>query len=365
MEHNMDDAQLTCDKVRRLLARFKDPETGRDIVAAKQVHDLTVDDGRVSVCLGLTTFSAPLWEQTRQRLVGFLKECLGESLAVDVRVEKHARAAAKIGEVGLRAKAVVAVGSGKGGVGKSTIATTLAYGLARAGCSVGLMDADIYGPSIPHLVGAKERPTMAAERIVPVAVDGVKVLSIGMLTQPDQAVIWRGPMLHGAITQFLRDTEWGELDWLVIDMPPGTGDVALSLSQLLPLTGAVVVCTPQDVALLDAVKAVSMFQKVGIDVLGMVENMSHFICPDCGSRHEIFGSGGARRRAEDLGIPFLGELPINIRLRLQGDAGQAPSSLDDVDSKPYLDAICRGLVSSLAARRSQKPLKPSLPVLSS
>ncbi len=361
----MSDTQLTCDKVKSLLGQFKDPETGRDIVAAKQVHDLTVSDNKVSVCLGLTTFSSPLWEETRGGLAEFLQERLGESVEVEVRTEKHERAATKIGEVGLRAKAVVAVGSGKGGVGKSTISTTLAYGLARAGCSVGLMDADIYGPSIPHLVGTKERPTMAGERIVPVTVDGVKILSIGMLAPPDQAVIWRGPMLHGAITQFLRDTEWGELDWLIIDMPPGTGDVALSLSQLLPLTGAVVVCTPQDVALLDAVKAISMFRKVDIDVLGMVENMSHFVCPDCGARHELFGSGGVRQRAEELGIPFLGELPLNVRLRLQGDSGEVPSSLDDADSKPYFDAICRGLVSSLAERRRQNPLKPSLPLLGS
>lgn len=359
----MSDAQLNCDSVRSLLTQFKDPETGRNIVAAKQLHDLTVADNKVSVCLGLTTFSSPLWEETRLELVEFLQGHLSESVEVEVRIERHERAATKIGEIGLRAKAVVVVGSGKGGVGKSTIATTLAYGLARAGCSVGLMDADIYGPSIPHLVGTKERPTMANERIVPVSVDGVKIISIGMLAPPDQAVIWRGPMLHGAITQFLRDTEWGELDWLIIDMPPGTGDVALSLSQLLPLTGAVVVCTPQDVALLDAVKAISMFRKVDIDVLGMVENMSNFVCPDCGSRHELFGSGGARRRAEELGIPFLGELPLNIRLRLQGDAGEVPSSLDDADSKPYFDTICRGLVSSLAARRREKPQVPSLPII--
>jgi ATP-binding protein involved in chromosome partitioning len=359
----MSNVKLTVDEVQNWLSEFKDPETGRDIVAAKQVHDLSLSNGKLSVCLGLTTFSSPLWEETRQSLVDFLHDRINDSTEVEVRVEPHQRAATKIGEVGLRAKAVVAVGSGKGGVGKSTIATTLAYSLARAGCSVGLLDADIYGPSIPHLVGTKERPTMANERIVPVTVDGVKILSVGMLTSPDQAVIWRGPMLHGAITQFFRDTEWGELDWMIVDMPPGTGDVALSLSQLLPLTGAVVVCTPQDVALLDAVKAISMFQKVGIDVLGMVENMSNFVCPDCGSRHEVFGSGGARRRSEELSIPFLGELPLNIQLRLQGDAGNVPDSLDDADSKPYLDTICRGLVLSLAKRRRKKPLLPSLPVL--
>ena len=183
----------------------------------------------------------------------------------------------------MAAKAVIAVGSGKGGVGKSTIAAALAMGLTRAGSKVGLMDADLYGPSIPHLLGTNQRPTILDEKIQPVEVDRVKVLSMGLLVPAEEAVIWRGPMLHGTITQFLRDTRWGELDYLIIDMPPGTGDIALSLSQLLPLTGSVVVCTPQDVALLDATKAVTMFRKVNIEVLGMVENMSYFICPNCDS----------------------------------------------------------------------------------
>ena len=177
---------------------------------------------------------------------------------------------------------MIAVGSGKGGVGKSTIAASIAYGLKNGGATVGLMDADVYGPSIPHLLGVNERPHLENNRLQPVMKDGLRVMSMGFLVPPGEAVVWRGPMLHGAITQFLRDTEWGPLDYLIIDMPPGTGDIALTLSQLLPLTGAVVVCTPQDVALLDAVKAIAMFRKVHIPLLGMVENMSYFICPDCG-----------------------------------------------------------------------------------
>jgi ATP-binding protein involved in chromosome partitioning len=170
-------------------------------------------------------------------------------------------------------------------------------------------------------------------------------------------------MLHQALEQFLRDTDWGELDWLIIDMPPGTGDVALSLSQLLPLSGAVVVCTPQDVALLDAVKAIAMFRKVNIEVLGMVENMSHFLCPSCGTRHDIFGSGGARRKAAELGVPFLGEVPLNTQLRIHGDEGRVSAGLDDKDSAPYLEALSRNLVNSVVAKRRRKPPMPTLPIL--
>jgi ATP-binding protein involved in chromosome partitioning len=258
---------------------------------------------------------------------------------------------------------VVAVGSGKGGVGKSTIAAAVAMGLARAGAKVGLMDADVYGPSIPHLLGTNQRPLMVDEKIEPVEVDGVKILSMGLLVPAEEAVIWRGPMLHGAITQFLRDTKWGELDYLIIDMPPGTGDIAITLSQLLPLTGSVVVCTPQDVALLDATKAITMFGKVNIEVLGMVENMSHFICPNCDSRHEIFGCGGAKARAGQMNVPFLGEVPINMQVRIRGDEGTLASCFDDETVAPYLEDICTNLVKGIVAQRRENPPMPSLSVL--
>jgi ATP-binding protein involved in chromosome partitioning len=280
-----------------------------------------------------------------------------------VNLAIHERKPEKLGEIGLAAKTVVAVGAGKGGVGKSSIAAYLAYGLRRAGCAVGLMDADVYGPSIPHLLGSRQRPTIMADRIQPVVVDGLRVLSMGLLVPEGEAVIWRGPMLHTALTQFLRDTDWGDLDYLVIDMPPGTGDVALSLSQLLPLTGAVVVCTPQDVALLDAVKAIAMFRKVNIDVLGMVENMSFFVCPNCDARHHIFGSGGAKRRAEELGVPFLGEVPILPRLREDADQGKVGKAFDDPTANAYLEAISRNFVGNLVAKHRRRPVMPTLPLL--
>ena len=282
---------------------------------------------------------------------------------VTVQVEPHHRPAEKMGEVGLAAKTVLAVGSGKGGVGKSTVAAVLAFGLLRSGCKVGLMDADVYGPSIPHLLGSDARPEIAENKLRPVVVNGLKVMSIGFLVPPGEAVIWRGPMLHHALTDFLSRTEWGDVDYLIIDMPPGTGDVAITLSQLLPLTGAVVVCTPQDVALLDAVKAMAMFRKVNIDVVGMVENMSSFTCPSCGARHDIFGSGGARRKAEELGVPFLGEVPLNVQLRVLGDEGKIRASFDDPQSGPYLEALCYRLAKNLMSRRKETPPLPTLTVL--
>jgi ATP-binding protein involved in chromosome partitioning len=348
--------------IRAALAEFQDPETGRGITQIEQVHKLQLDGRRLSVTVGLTTWSAPLWQQIRDELIADIRRRF-PTLDVTVELAVHRRKPETMGEIGLAAKTVVAVGSGKGGVGKSSIALYLAAALQRAGCAVGLMDADLYGPSIPHLLGSRGHPEMAGDRIRPVVVDGLRVMSMGFLVPEGEAVIWRGPMLHNALAQFLGDTDWGELDYLIIDMPPGTGDVAISLAQLLPPSGAVVVCTPQDVALLDAVKAITMFRRVNIDVLGMVENMSFFLCPDCGARHDIFGSGGAKRRAAELGVPFLGQLPIRIELRLAADEGKAASALDDPVARPCLEEIARNLVGNLSARRRRHPKLPSLPVL--
>lgn len=358
----MTSQQPTDSAVRAALAEFKDPETGRGIVQLEQVHKVQCGANRIAVTLGLTTWSAPLWEPTRTELTEHLRKRF-PGLDVAVEVAAHDRKPEKMGEIGLAVKTVIAVGSGKGGVGKSSIAAYLAFGLHRAGCKVGLMDADIYGPSIPHLFGSDERPKMIGDRIQPVLVEGMPMMSMGLLVPQGEAVIWRGPMLHNALTQFLRDTQWDDLDYLVIDMPPGTGDVAISLSQLLPLSGAIVVCTPQDVALLDAAKAVAMFRKVNIDVLGMVENMSFFLCPSCNARHEIFGSGGAERRAAELGVPFLGAVPICMDLRVYADEGRVTESFRHPIAAAYLEAICRNSVGALASRRKVHPKLPPLPIL--
>ena len=219
------------------------------------------------------------------------------------------------------------------------------------------------GQAFRICLGVSERPTAVEGRLQPIVRDGLRVMSMGFLVPPGEAVVWRGPMLHGAITQFLRDTEWGDLDYLVIDMPPGTGDIALTLSQLLPLSGAVVVCTPQDVALLDAVKAIAMFRKVNIPLLGMVENMSYFICPDCGKRYDIFGSGGAKRRAAELDVPFLGEVPISIGIRERGDAGQTGGNFSDAATSDFFQQICLRVVRQMTAGHKAQPPMPSLSVL--
>jgi len=358
----MSEAAIDEAAVREVLRQFQDPETGRSIAQLQQIYHLKLEDSRLAITLGLTTHSAPLWNDTRNELIALLHERFPQ-LDVSVDLAVHDRPPEKMGEIGLSAKSVIAVGSGKGGVGKSSVAAWLACGLRRAGCQVGLMDADVYGPSIPHLLGARERPRMLGDRIQPVVVDGLKVMSMGFLVPPGEAVTWRGPMLHGALTQFLRDTAWGDLDYLIVDMPPGTGDVAISLAQLLPLSGAVVVCTPQDVALLDAVKAAVMFRRVNIELWGMVENMSFFICPGCGSRHDIFGSGGAKKKAAELGVPFLGEVPLDPQLRVLADEGRVGAAFDRPAAKIYLEALCCNLAKTMSARRRREPLLPTLTVL--
>lgn len=229
-------------------------------------------------------------------------------------------------------KNAIAIGAGKGGVGKSTIAAMAAVGLARQGAKVGLMDADVYGPSIPKLMGIDaEKPSVRDDRILPIEAYGVGVMSMGFMVEPERAVVWRGPMIHGVVKQFVEQVEWGDLDFLIIDLPPGTGDVPLSLAQMLPLTGAVVVCTPQEVALLDAVKALRMYQQLNVNILGIVENMSYFVAPDTGKEYDIFGRGGAAKAAKRLDVPLLGEIPINIGIRTAGDAGTPADAFEKVD----------------------------------
>jgi len=351
--------------VQAVLKDFQDPESGRDIVTMQQVHDVKIEDGTLHLTLGLTSWARPIQADVVSQLQEQLRSRVPSLKEVQVTVTEHTRAPQKLGQIGLTAKSVIAVGSGKGGVGKSTIAASIAFGLKREGCRVGLMDADVYGPSVPHLLGMSDagRPSIDDNKIVPPQKDGMPVMSMGFMVPAEEAVVWRGPMLHGAITQFLRDTRWGDLDYLIIDMPPGTGDIALTLSQSLPLSGAVIVCTPQDVALLDAVKAIGMFRKVNIPILGMIENMSGFVCPDCSSRHDIFGSGGARARAEQMQVPVLGEVPINLGIRTQGDSGNIDAAFEDPIIAPCLSKLAYHLVRNLSASAAAQPPQPSLPVL--
>jgi ATP-binding protein involved in chromosome partitioning len=356
---------LTTTDLQRAVADFKDPETGLSASGNQQIRDLSLSGTTASLTLALSTHSAALRDETRERLAEFIRARLPGVTDVKIDLAIHDRPPQKLGQVGLTAKSVIAVGSGKGGVGKSTIAVALALGLKRAGSKVGLLDTDVYGPSIPHLLGLENAPPPAVVdgKVPPVLFDGMPVMSMGFLLPPGKAVVWRGPMLHSYVTQFLRDVAWGDLDYLIIDMPPGTGDVALSLSQVLPVTGSVIVCTPQEVALLDATRAISMFRTVNIPILGIVENMSGFICENCGKRYDIFGSGGARQKAEELGVPFLGEVPLNMQIRTSGDAGQPLASFDNPVVGPALQKIVASLVRNLAHSAAAQPPMMQLPVL--
>ena len=350
------------DQVQSELETIKDPESGRSIVRRKQVIDVAANDEKIAVTVGLTSFAFAIREDfetsIRERLqTRFPKQ------QVEINIVEHHRPPTPLGTVALTSKSVIAVGSGKGGVGKSTAALSLAMALQRVGSKVGLLDADVYGPSVPHLTGVRGEVLKEGDKITPVDFNGMPLMSIGFMIPPDEAVIWRGPMLHSTVTTFVRDVAWGDLDYLIIDMPPGTGDVALSLSQLLPITGSVVVCTPQEVALIDAIKAVAMFEKVKIPVVGMIENMSSFICPDNNKRYDIFGKGGAKEFAEQSELPFLGEIPINIQLRERGDAGSMSENFDDPNVGPYLTKIAYQLVKHLAQKAAMNPTKPQLPVL--
>ena len=349
------------EQVRSALSKIPDPETGRGL--KKQILAIDANGDSLDVKIGLTSFAAAIKDEFREKVNAELSNAFPDS-NFKVQIEDFQRPPQPLGTVGLKCKAVIAIAAGKGGVGKSTAATSLAIALKRAGSSVGLLDADVYGPSIPQLTGIRGRCAAGqGEKIAPMDFDGIPLMSIGYMIPPGEAVIWRGPMLHSAVTTFVRNTDWGELDYLIIDMPPGTGDIALSLSQLLPLTGSVIVCTPQEVALIDAVKAVGMFRKVNIPVIGLIENMSSFICPDCSKSYDIFGKGGAKEYAQQDNIPFLGEIPLNISLRKRGDAGEMVDNFNDETVGPYLERIAKQLVTTLADNAAANPVTPQLPVI--
>ena len=315
------------------LMAVKDPDLHQDIVTLGFVKNLRIDGGRVSFSIELTTPACPVKDQMRDQSHALVSALPGVT-AVDVEMTASVRAAAAAD--GGRApvegvKNVIAVGAGKGGVGKTTVAVNLALALAKCGSRVGMIDGDIYGPNVPLMLGINEQLTTDGRKILPAEKYGIQVISMGFMTTDDSAVIWRGPMLHGAIQQFFREVRWNDLDYLVVDMPPGTGDVALSLSQTVAVAGAVVVSTPQLVSLADSRRAVRMYQKLSIPTLGIIENMSHFVCPNCQHEADIFGHGGAQTMAEQMNVPFLGRIPIYQPIREGGDTGN-PLVLSEPDS---------------------------------
>jgi ATP-binding protein involved in chromosome partitioning len=313
---------VTQDAAMAALRKVKDPELNRDLVTLGMVKDLRVEGGTVSLEVELTTPACPLRDTISRDVEAALKAAGAEK--VELRFGARVRSAPGVAESSMTpgVKNIVLVGAGKGGVGKSTVTLNVALGLAKAGARVGVLDADIYGPSLPLMTGVQERPgSKDGKRLEPLEAHGLKLMSIGFLVDPDQAMIWRGPMVTGAILQLMRDVNWGELDYLLLDLPPGTGDIPLTLAQNVKAAGVVLVSTPQDVALADVIRAKLMFDKVSIPVLGIVENMSVFVCPHCRQETAIFDHGGARAAAEKMGIRFLGEIPLDLAIREGGDRG--------------------------------------------
>jgi ATP-binding protein involved in chromosome partitioning len=300
-----------------------DPDLHRDIVSLGFIKDLKIDGGHVRFTIELTTPACPVKEQMRDQARAAAMNVPGVS-SVDVQMSARVREA--VGADGSRqlvpgVKNVIAVGAGKGGVGKTTVAVNLAIALAKSGGKVGIIDADIYGPNVPIMLGMKAQLTTDGQKIIPAERYGLQVISMGFLTADDAPIIWRGPMLHGAVQQFFREVRWIDLDYLVVDLPPGTGDVALSLSQTVPVAGAIVVTTPQQVSLADSRRAIAMYKKLNIPPLGIIENMSYFVCSNCHHEADIFGHGGGEQMATDFGIPFLGRIPIYQPIREGSDAG--------------------------------------------
>lgn len=312
-------------EVLKALSNVIDPDLGRDLVTLNMIEDVSVDHNRVSFTVVLTTPACPLKEQIRAACVAAIHDHISSDVDVSVTMSSNVTSRNQDrGQILPGVRNTVAVASGKGGVGKSTVACNLAVSLAKSGARVGLVDTDIYGPSIPTMFGIPDQRPRVNEKqqIVPLERYGVKLLSMGFLVDPDEAVVWRGPMVTSAVRQFLEQADWGELDYLVLDLPPGTGDIQLTLVQTIPLSGAIVVSTPQEVALADARKGVAMFQKVNVPVLGIVENMAYFTPPDLPDRkYYLFGEGGARALALELGVPLLAEIPLEQTVREGGDEG--------------------------------------------
>jgi ATP-binding protein involved in chromosome partitioning len=354
--------QVSEQSVLDALRQVKDPDLHKDIVTLGFIKDLRIEGGAVAFRVVLTTPACPVKEELEgaaRSVVSQLPGVTSVNVTMDSEVPKGRGIGDKVTMPGVRN--IIAVSSGKGGVGKSTVAVNLSVSLALDGARVGLMDMDVYGPNVPLMLGVGEsRPEVEDGRLLPVEAYGVRLMSMAILQPGDKPMIVRGPILHGLVKQFLTDVKWGELDYLIVDMPPGTGDVQLSLAQLVPVQGAVLVTTPQEVAVMDVRRALRMFETVAVPVLGVVENMSYFIAPDSGVRYNIFGEGGGRKLAETYGVPFLGAVPLGLEVREGGDRG-VPVVISQPDSPQA--AAFRKVAEEVARQVSIEAMKPELVVL--
>jgi len=378
IEASLDDA--TRERVLGCLRAVRDPGTGRDPVSLGWVTGLSLADGVLTVVLEVPAALGPTLEPLCREAEGRLSELPDIRASRVILTAERAPAAGSppgstrpdqrpsasqassngIAPPGVRH--IIAVASGKGGVGKSTTAVNLALALARQGLRVALFDADIYGPSIPRMLGlGGTHPVVVNDRMQPLRAHGLSVMSIGFLLEEDEPVVWRGPMVMGALEQLLRDVEWGDQDVMVVDMPPGTGDTQLTMSQRVTLSGAVIVSTPQDIALMDARKGLTMFRKVNVPILGLIENMSYYVCPNCGHREEVFAHGGAKRTADEMGCPFLGEIPLDIRIRETSDSGNPVVAADpDGAHAAAYQAIAARIAESLAGSGQDGSSHPTI-----
>ncbi len=349
-------SKMTEDLVMNSLKKVIEPELFKDIVTLNMVKDLKVNGNEISLTIVLTTPACPLKGEIQNRVEKAVKDDFPETGKININWTSNVTAGRSGGKENLipTVKNTIAVSSGKGGVGKSTVTVNLAVALAQMGAKVGLLDADVYGPNIPLMMGVSKAPVSEGGKLDPAESHNVKFISMAFMVEDDTPIVWRGPMIHGAIQQFLRDVNWGELDYLLIDLPPGTGDAQLSITQLIPLTGAIIVTTPQDVALLDSKRGLAMFQKVQVPLLGIVENMSYFSCPHCHEKTEIFSHGGGKVAADKLKVPFLGEIPIDPAIREGGDTGRpiVVSNPDSPQAKAFVQ-IARQLAAQISVMNAK------------
>lgn len=354
--------QISEEIVLNSLRQIIDPDLRKDIVTLGFIRDLKIDGGDVAFTIMLTTPACPVKEEMEAQaieIVGALDGVRKVDVKMDAEVPQGRGIKNNVAIPGV--KNIIAVSSGKGGVGKSTVAVNLAVALAADGAKVGIMDADVYGPNVPLMLGTGyDQPEVIDGQLKPIEAHGVKMISMAVLVPPDKPMILRGPMLHGVVRQFLSDVNWGDLDYLIVDMPPGTGDVQLSLAQLVPVQGAVLVTTPQEVSLSDVRRAVKMFEQVNVPVLGVIENMSYFIAPDTGNKYEIFGKGGGQKLADEYGLNFLGQVPLGIEVREGGDSG-TPVVVSFPDSPQ--SAAFRHVAEEVARQISIEAMKPELVIL--
>lgn len=347
--------QISNEAVMDALSRVQEPELHKDLVTLNMVRELEISDSRVSFTIMLTTPACPLKSQIEREARSAVESVPGVT-SVDIKFDSDVPNDGRSrGLLKLPIRNAIAIASGKGGVGKSTVAVNVAAVLAQSGARVGLLDADIYGPNVPTMMGVTRLPAMSNEKLIPAEAYGVKLMSIGFLVKADQPLIWRGPMLHSAIRQFLEDVEWGELDYLVVDLPPGTGDAGLSLAQSMPLSGGVIVTMPQQVSLDDARRGLEMFRQLNVPILGVIENMSYLELPD-GQIMDVFGSGGGEKLAREAGVPFIGAIPLDPAVRAGGDSGK-PVVITAPNSTVAL--ALRSVAESIAARLSVAAMQHS------